>query len=370
MQLRLTENNLKTPLIFFVAVLANLAIGIAMVYSASTIESFVTHGSTNYYFLHQLLYGVLPGLALLLVASQVDYHYYQKLVIPFMLLGLALLVMVKIPFFSFSYGGATRWIHVGPLVFQPAELAKFVVILYTSSWISNRQKEIFNFATGLMPFLFVLGLVTGLILWQPDLGTVLAIGSTALVILFVGGVRLKYFFYILLMALGLVLLVIRLEPYRMARLLTFINPQSDPQGAGYQINQATLAIGSGGPWGFGYGLSRQKHSYLPEVMGDSIFAVIAEEMGFFRIVGFIAIYLSMIVTGFITALKSIDHFGKLLAVGILASISIQAFLNVGAISGIVPLTGLPLPLISYGSSSMITTLFMLGVAMNIFKQAK
>jgi cell division protein FtsW len=295
---------------------------------------------------------------------------WQKLVPVIVVVSLLLLTLVKVPGIGFAAGGASRWIHVGPIFFQPAELAKLAIIMYTAAWTTSRKAHLHNFASGLLPMLVVLGLFAMLILWQPDFGTMIALLGSALVVVVASGVPWKWILSIAAAGIGLLFLLIKLEPYRAARLFTFLNPNYDPQGAGYQINQALLAVGSGGLWGLGYGQSRQKHSYLPEVLGDSVFAVIAEELGFVRVLGILALFIFFCIRGFQIASAAPDVFGRLLATGLTAMISLQVIINIAATVGLLPLTGIPLPFFSYGSSALIANLAAVGILLQISKHSK
>jgi cell division protein FtsW len=242
--------------------------------------------------------------------------------------------------------------------------------MYTAAWTTSRKAHLHNFASGLLPMLVVLGLFAMLILWQPDFGTMIALLGSALVVVVASGVPWKWILSIAAAGIGLLFLLIKLEPYRAARLFTFLNPNYDPQGAGYQINQALLAVGSGGLWGLGYGQSRQKHSYLPEVLGDSVFAVIAEELGFVRVLGILALFIFFCIRGFQIASAAPDVFGRLLATGLTAMISLQVIINIAATVGLLPLTGIPLPFFSYGSSALIANLAAVGILLQISKHSK
>lgn len=360
----------KLDIKLLVIVLSLLAYGLTVLYSASAVESFNNFGNTTYYITHQLFYGCFIGLVAMFVMSKIDYHIWQKYLPIFIFGSLLLLLLVKVPGIGFSAGGATRWIHVGPVFFQPAELAKLVIIFYLASWVDKKRNDINNFYYGLMPSLIIICLFAGLILLQPDFGTMLVLVGVATCMLFTAGVNLKLFFYGIMSSIMALFLIIKLEPYRMKRVTTFFNPSIDPKGISYQINQALLAIGSGGYFGFGYGLSRQKHSYLPEVMNDSIFAVFAEELGFVRVVVAILIFALFMLYGFKIAKNAPDLFGKMLAVGIVSWISLQAVINIAAILSLVPLTGIPLPFFSYGSTALIVTLTGVGILFNISAQSK
>ncbi len=349
-------------------VLVLFTIGMVMLYSASTVESFKDFNSTTYYIKHQLLYGGLIGIVGMYILSRIDYHVWQKFIPLIVFASLLLLVLVKVPGLGFSANGATRWIHFGPIVFQPAEIAKLAVILYVAAWVSKRQHNLNDFAYGVLPSLLITGLFAALILWQPDLGTMLVLILAVLVMLFAAGINMKYIVGLVSTGIAGLLLIIKFEPYRTQRLVTFLNPSFDPLGIGYQINQALLAVGAGGLWGYGYGLSRQKHNYLPETLGDSIFAVTAEELGFVRLLFILALFAFLAVRGLKIAQNAPDMFGRMLAIGIVVTLSLQVLINIGAIVGILPLTGIPLPFFSYGSSALIIILCEVGILLNISRQ--
>lgn len=346
-------------------VLALLGYGLAVLYSASTVTSFNNFGNTSYYITHQFIYGAVLGLAAMYIISKIDYHVWQKYLPLLIFASLILLALVKVPGLGFASGGATRWLHIGPLLFQPAEVAKIVIIFYLAAWADKRKNQISDFSFGLLPSLVIVGLYALLILWQPDLGTMLVLLLVAFAMLLVAGMSWKHVFYSALAAVLSLYLLIKIEPYRAKRLTTFLNPSHDTGGISYQINQALLAIGSGGFFGFGYGLSRQKHNYLPEVMTDSIFAVMAEELGFIRILFALALFALFAFKGFSIAKNAPDTFGRMVAFGITCWIVFQACINIGAIVGLLPLTGIPLPFFSYGSTALVLNLAAVGILLNI-----
>jgi len=353
------------PLLIIVGLL--LVFGLAMLYSASTVISYRNFGNTSHYFFHQL-YGAGIGIVGLIICLKINYRSWLKL-LPFLIVGsLIALCLVKVPGLGFSAGGATRWVHLGPLFFQPAEIAKLAIVVYTASWLSKPKKDI-GFLREFFPAITIIGLFSILILWQPDLGSALVIAGTAFIMLFVGGAKLKYLGWSIIAGILVLLAAIKIEPYRLRRITTFLNPQVDPTGISYQINQALLAIGGGGLWGYGYGLSRQKYNYLPEAIGDSMFAVIAEELGFFRILLLLSLFVAFAVRGIQISNRAPDLFGRLLAIGLVTSIVLQALINIGAIIGLLPLTGITLPFFSYGSSSLIVVLAEVGILLNIARQS-
>ncbi len=357
----------KRPSIDYVLLILTgvlLVLGLVMLWSASTVESEKNFGTSSYYIVHQLLYGVGLGLIAMYILSRIDYHFWKKVIPVALVVSLIALVLVKVPGIGFSANGATRWIHLGPLFFQPAEVAKLAIILYLAGWTSsNSQRK--GFWQSVFPPLVILGLYCLLILWQPDVGTMISIAATALIIFFVGGIRMKYFAWIIAGGTIAMAALIKLEPYRIKRITAFLNRSIDPLGIGYQINQALLAVGSGGWFGYGYGYSRQKYFYLPEALNDSIFAVMAEELGLVRVSAILIVFLVFLLRGLRISLRAPDGFGKMLALGIVSGIGANIIVNIGAIIGLLPLTGIPLPLFSYGSSSMIITLASIGIVLNI-----
>jgi cell division protein FtsW len=360
--------NMDFKLLAIIMVL--LAAGLIMLSSASTVVSYNLSGNGSYYLLHQLLYGAIPGLILMYFASRIDYHIWQKYAPMLMFIVMAMLVFVLLPGIGFKVGNSRRWIDIGPLSIQPSELAKLVLIFYLASWIDKRQNKLHDFWYGLIPSLAIALVIAALIFKEPDIGTMLVVVLTSVTMLFVGGGSLKHLGWIVFGGIVILLIVVKIEPYRVQRFVAFLNPTTDPKGIGYQINQAAVAIGTGGWWGYGYGQSRQKHNYLPEVMGDSIFAVIVEELGFVRALIFPLLYGLFVYRGLHVAKSAPDVFGKMVAIGIIAWIGFQAMINIGAIIGILPLTGIPLPLVSYGSSALIVNLMAFGVLLNISRQAR
>jgi cell division protein FtsW len=362
-----SKTNLKIDYSLLFIVLALLAYGLIVLYSASTVQSFANFGNTSTYIVHQILYGAVIGLIAMFIFAKMDYHVWQKYLPVLIFSSIFLLVLVKIPGLGHSAGGADRWIEFGPISFQPAELAKLVVILYLASWVDKKRGNLNDFYYGILPTLIIIGLFSLLILWQPDFGTMLVLLLVAFFMLFAAGVNWKYFFYSIVCSALALYLVIKIEPYRVKRLATFFNPGLDPQGISYQINQALIAVGSGGLLGFGYGLSRQKHNYLPEVMNDSIFAVFAEELGFFRVLIALGLFLAFAIKGFQIAKNAPDIFGRMVALGITSWITLQALVNIAAILNLLPLTGIPLPFFSYGSTALISNLAACGILLNISK---
>ncbi len=347
-----------------------LSFGLITLYSASTVESYNNFGDTTRYIIHQIKFGAVIGLLAMFVLYKVDYHIFKKLLPILLASSLILLFLVKFSDLSFSAGGASRWLKLGPFSFQPSELAKITIIVYMAAWLERKKEILHDFWHGLLPSLVVVGLISFLILWQPDFGTMFVIIAIACIMLFAGGLSWKHLTIGFFALFILLYLFIHFEPYRAERLLTFLNPDFDPRGIGYQVNQSLLGIGAGGEWGYGYGLSRQKYNYLPASYTDSIFAVTAEELGFFRVIFVIFGFLALALKGLKISKNSPDMFGHMLAVGLTAWISVQAIVNISALTGLMPLTGIPLPFFSYGSTALISNLAAMGILLNIAKQSK
>lgn len=332
--------------------------GLLMVYDASVVEAYQKF-SDKYFYLKNQLKWVGMGLLSGLIAAKLDYRKLAKVAGPATLMTVFLLLLVLFPKVGTKALGARRWINIAAFSLQPAELTKLVFVLYLAVWLSKQRN--------LLPLLFLSTLILGLIILEPDLGTAVVITTSGFLVYFVAGAPL---FYLSLFALvgflgGLVL--IWTSPYRRERLLTFFDPSADPLGASYHIRQVLIAIGSGGLFGLGLGRSRQKYEYLPAATTDSIFAVIAEETGFLGSLVVILGFLFLIRRGIRIAKEAPDLFGQLTAAGITSWIAIQALVNLAAMVALVPLTGVPLPFISYGGSSMVVSLTAMGILLNISK---
>lgn len=332
--------------------------GLLMVYDSSVAIA-MRDFSDQYHFVRDQLRWLVIGLVTFGVFSYIDYHRWFRLALPILMVTLVLLLAVFIPGVGVKALGAHRWINLGLFTLQPAELAKLVLVIYLSAWFSFQEKG------RLGAFLLLLGMVVGLVVIEPDLGTGVIILFIALVLYFLSGAPLLQLLLIFpILLLGIMGLAVA-SPYRFRRVVTFLNPESDPLGASYHIRQALLALGSGGWFGVGIGQSRQKYEYLPEANTDSIFAVVGEEVGFLGAVGMIGLFLFIVWRGFRVAKHAPDTFGRLLASGIASWFGIQVIINLSAMVALIPLTGVPLPLISYGGSSLIITLAGLGILLNV-----
>lgn len=364
---RIRYHGPDTMLIGLTALL--VLIGLIALYSAGAVVGFQKYGQSDYFLIRQLFFGVI-GVGCMIILAYIDYHLYKKYAVPMLVGSLGLLIAVFLPGLGFAAGGAHRWIAIGSFLLQPSEITKLTFLFYLAVWLEKRQSRLKDFSYGLMPFVVLLAAIAILVLMQPDLGTLSIIVMVSVIVYFVAGAPLSFLALLLAGGAGVLALVIKVEPYRLARLTTFLHLNADPQGAGYHITQALIAIGSGGLFGRGLGHSLQKFNILPEVTGDSIFAVMAEELGFILVVGVIALFVLFLWRGVNIARNAPDTFGKLVAVGIAAGIMVQALVNIGALTAVLPLTGITLPFISSGGSSLVITLASVGVLINISRQGR
>ncbi len=353
-----------------VITLVLIVFGLIVLSSAGIVDGQKKFGSPYYYLSHQLLYGVIPGLIGMFVLSLIDYKFWRKISLFILIGSLALMIMIFMPTFGHGLKGATRWISLGIFSFQPAEILKLSLIIYLAAWFGSRDERTKKWSYGVLPFLIVLSFVALLLFLQPDVGTLIIVSFISLGVYFLAGPSYKQFAGILLVLfLGLSAIIV-VEPYRFDRLKSFWDPSVDPRGSSYQINQSLISIGSGGLLGVGYNNSSQKQGgFLPEVIGDSIFAIIAEELGLVGsalTVGLFGI-LCFFMVGI--AKNASDKFGALLVMGINIWIMSQAFVNIAAISGLVPLTGIPLPFISYGGTALVVLLSGMGIVFNVAKRS-
>lgn len=343
-----------------------LVFGLIMLISASGPVAVQRMGDSLFFVKRQLSRGILPGLALFAFFALIDYRKWRNLAGLFLVGSIALLALVYVPGIGVRLGGSLSWIQLGGVQFQPSEIVKFLFLLYMAAWLSNREgKEAHELETGLVPFMIALGTIVGLLVFQPDTGSMAVVLGMSLIMYFVSGAPIIWFVSMCGMGAGLLWVLIKTSAYRAQRFMTFLHPEWDPKGIGYHINQAILAIGSGGLLGLGYGHSRQKFLYLPEVESDSIIAVIGEEMGF------VVMCLLVIAYGFLIwrclkiAKQSKDKFGAYIAVGAAGWLLAQTILNIGSMIGLMPITGVTLPFISYGGSSVLILLAVMGLVAGI-----
>jgi cell division protein FtsW len=356
-------------LAFLGAAAALVIFGLVMLTSASSDLAQKEFGESYYILLHQVTNGLLVGLAGFLIGAFVYYRTWEKLAIPILAVGILMLLLVFTPLGIMQQGGE-RWVSLGLFTFQPGEFIKLALIIYLASWLAKIPMRAKNFAEGFLPFLVLLGAVVTLLLFQPSTSTAIIITLAALVLYFMGGARFRFFALAALIGVVAFSLLVYLTPYRFARLQTLIDQSADPLGAGYHISQAKIAIGSGGLTGVGFGQSTTKLYYLPEPLGDSIFAIVGEEFGFIGSILLLALFTVFVIRGFAIAKKAPDPFGRLTTIGFVSIIGIQTFVNVAAISGIIPLTGVPLPFISYGGTALAVFLTMTGIIVNISRHTR
>jgi len=352
----------RADYILAIVVFALSLFGLLMISSASVAISFEKFGHNYYYLIHQATVLAL-GIVLWIFFQSIDYRLLKKFALPMLIISLVLLILVFIP--GLSSSGAHRWIIVGKIRFQPSEFSKLALIIYLSAWLAGRKEEIKSFKRGFLPFVFFILVITGLIILEPDLGTLFIITAVAAAIFFVAGASWRHLAFGIGGALLAFFGLIYAAPYRLSRLLTYLNPSADPEGAGWQVKNALLAIGSGGLFGLGFGASKQKYLYLPEAHTDSIFAIICEELGFIRAGLLLLAFAFLIYRGFSIAKRAPDDFGKFLATGITVWFALQIFINIASITGILPLTGLTLPFVSFGGSSLIVSLAAVGILLSI-----
>lgn len=359
----------RRPDLLLLALAVGLVIfGAVMVYDASVVAATRDFGD-KFHFVKDHLTWVAIGLVGMVVASAIPYHLYRRLALPIGAVTLILLVLVFLPGIGIKAYGASRWLNLGVTSFQPSEVAKLALVIFMAAWL-ERKDDLKSFMHGFLPLLVILGTLGGLLIAEPDLGTFFIIALVALGVYFVAGARVLYYLIGIPAAVGAFLLIALTSAYRKARLLTFLDPSVDTQGNSYHINQILLALGSGGLFGTGLGQSRGKFEYIPEVSTDSIFAVIGEELGFVGSVALLAVYGFFIYRAWKIAQNAPDRFGQLLALGITLIIAVQTALNLAAIVALAPLTGVPLPLISYGGSNLVMSLVGIGILLNISASAK
>ncbi|MEK7480743.1 MAG: putative lipid II flippase FtsW [Patescibacteria group bacterium] len=347
-----------------------VAVGLFIVASASSGLSLKEFGTPYYFFIHQLVAGAGVGLSLLFVMRMIPFQRWKR-VAPFLLIGsIFLMALLFIPGIGIAHGGATRWVDAKFFTFQPSEILKFTFLLYLASWLAAKKKEIGTMHLGLMPFLVMMGFAGAFLVLEPDVGTLGVLSLSAAALFFLGGGRLAHLGLIIFLGLLVLGALIYTEPYRFSRLAVFLNPSLDTQGIGYQLHQSFVAIGSGGLAGKGFGFSFQKLHLLPEPASDSVFAIVAEESGFVGSVILLALFLVFFWRGIMIAQKSKDQFAKLLASGLTLLVFMQAVINTGSLLGLLPLTGIPLPFISYGGTSLAMHLAQVGILLNISKHTQ
>jgi cell division protein FtsW len=357
----------STPdFIIIISTLILLCIGVVMVYSSSAVVA-IGKGDPFFFTKRQLIFAVL-GIVAMFFMMNVDYWVWKKWAKVGLLTCFGLLVLVLI--IGNTVNGAKSWLGIGAFGIQPAEFTKLGMVVFLAKWLSENQKDIVSFRKGLVPALGIPGLAFALIMLQPDLGTGTVLMGTAVLMIFVAGCRIQHLAGLALLGVAGFVGLILAAPYRIKRITAFIDPWQDPLGAGYQLIQSLYAIGPGGIMGLGLGMSRQKFYYLPEPYNDFIFSILAEELGFIGGSLVLMLFLLILWRGMRVAITAPDQFGSLLAVGIVGMIAIQVIINVGVVTGMFPVTGITLPFLSYGGSSLTLILTGMGVLLNISRFAR
>ncbi len=347
-----------------IPVILLMLFGLVMVYSASNHLAEHRLGDSYFYLKRQVLFS-MAGLLLMMTAKKIPCTLYAKLVYPLLFAGFCLLMLVLIPGVGHKVGGATRWFRWNGFSFQPSEFAKFVLVIYMAYSMAKKGSNMATFSKGMVPHLLVTGLFMLCIILQPDLGTAVIMGCWLMILLFVGGVKLRYLMLIMAPAGLMIWWLILQADYRMKRWLAFMNPWDDPQGIGFQIIHSFLAFGSGGVLGTGLGNSKQKLFYLPEPHTDFSLSIVGEELGFFGVSLVVVLFGMIILRGIKIALDARDLYSSYLAMGLVCLIALQAGVNMGVVMGLLPTKGLALPFISYGGSSLVFNLLGIGILLNI-----
>jgi cell division protein FtsW len=345
-----------------------VGLGLVFIYSASSFLAEHRLGD-SYYFLKRQCVFCLIGLFLLIIAKNIPSRFYARCAYPFLFISLGLLIALLIPGIGRVVGGASRWLPVGNVSFQPSELAKLSLAVYLAYSMAKKGHDMGSFSRGLLPHLLIAGVFMILILLQPDLGTAVIIGCWFMMLLFAGGVRFYQLFALVLAFAPVVGFLIYMEPYRLRRWWAFLEPWKDPHGLGFQIIHSFLAFGSGGVLGVGLGNSKQKLLYLPEPHTDFILSIIAEEVGLLGVAVVVLLFGILIFRGIRAALNARDLYSTYLALGICCFLGLQVIINMGVVMGLLPTKGLTLPLISYGGSSLIVNLLGVGMLLGIAKRS-
>ncbi|MBD7936815.1 MULTISPECIES: stage V sporulation protein E [Cytobacillus] len=359
-----------TPdMILIIVTLMLLAVGLTMVYSASAIWADYKFDDSFFFAKRQLLFAIV-GLVAMFFLMNVDYWTWRTWAKVIIIVCFVLLLLVLIPGIGNVRNGSRSWIGVGAFSIQPSEFMKLAMIAFLAKFLSEKQKLITSFKKGLVPSLGLVFLAFGLIMLQPDLGTGTVMVGTCIVMIFVSGARIKHFALLGLIGIGGFVALVLSAPYRIKRITSFLDPWEDPLGSGFQIIQSLYAIGPGGLFGLGLGESRQKFFYLPEPQTDFIFAILSEELGFIGGTFVILLFALLLWRGIRVALGAPDLYGSFLAVGIIAMVAIQVMINIGVVTGLMPVTGITLPFLSYGGSSLTLMLMAIGVLLNISRYSR
>ncbi len=341
-----------------------ICIGIIMIYSSTSIYALQIHGESTYYFTRHLMFLFL-GFCLMAMGMTIDYRDLKKYAKPILFLTILMLILVLVPGIGKESNGARRWFKIGFLNFQPSEFAKIALIVYVAEFLSRKKKRISDFKTGFLPLVLVMGIVCALILKQPDMGTSLSLAAIIMILIFIAGANVKHVLGLTLLSLPALYLLVARVPYRMARIMAFLDPWQDAQGVGFQLSQSQIALGSGGLFGVGLGQSMQKLFYLPAAHTDFILSIIGEEVGLLGTLTVVFLFLCFIWQGAQIVKRTADPFGYYLSAGIVSMIGLQAVINIGVSIGALPTKGLPLPFISYGGSALIFNMLAVGLLLNV-----
>jgi len=350
--------NLLFPVLFLVG------IGVVMVYSASSAVALKRFG-TDYFFLKKQGLFALFGIVALVICRHVPYRIFGFLTYPLLVIALLSLLAIQVTEFGFSGGGSKRWLRFGTFSFQPTEFARIALIIYLAYSMNKKMDHLKNFNIGVLPHLIVFGTFSGLVILQPDFGSVVIFGALTWIMLFVGGVRFFHLFSSFVLVLPIAYFLMFGAAYRNRRIMAFVNPWQFPSDEGYQMIHSLMAFGTGGIWGSGIGKGYQKLFYLPEPHTDFIFSVIGEELGLLGVLSILGLYVLILWRGFSIAINVQDTFGSLVATGLTTAIGLQVCINVGVTLGLLPTKGLALPFLSYGGSSLLLNMASVGILMNI-----
>lgn len=343
-----------------------LSLGLLTIFSSSYVWSMYKFNTKYHYFLYQFIF-LIVSLIVFFIVSKLDINFIKENINKLFFVGIFLLILVIIPGIGVVRNGSRSWFSVGPFSFQPSEIMKIILFVFTAKYLEKYHNKINKIKNNLLPIILILGFVIFLIMLEPDFGSSMIITLSVLSMIFVSGLKLKFFSYLgIFGAIGIVLLIV-FAPYRLARIVSFLNPWSDPLGSGYQIIQSLYAIGPGGIFGQGLFSSRQKYFYLPEPQTDFIFSIFCEELGFISAVFVIILFMLLFYNIYKVCNKQNNYFKKFLCFGILSSLVIQTLMNLCVVVGIVPVTGVTLPFFSYGGSSLLTTMTSLGIIINLSK---
>jgi len=350
-------------------VLGLVVLGLLIVYSSSFALGLLAFNDANYFVARQALWAAI-GVVLLVTLMRLDYRWLRSISPLLMLVAIVALMAVLVPGIGLERNGAQRWITLGPLPpAQPSEFAKLALIIYVSAWLAGKGTYIQSFALGFAPFVIMVGLVAGLILLEPDTGTAAVVVLTTVTLFFIAGASMTHLAALLSIGSVTAFLLIISAGYRADRLIAFVDPGDDPSGVGFHTLQLLIALGSGGVGGLGLGASRQKFFYIPNSHTDGVFAIVGEELGFIGAIAVLILFGALIYRGFRVILRTRDEFGALLATGIVCWIAYQALINVGGITRAIPMTGIPMPFLSYGGSALAALLAAVGILLSISRQA-